>query len=196
MRMLLAFIYMGVGMWIYLRLGGENLHPFVGVGVWLALMFSSVYVCNEGLLRRLKGQSVNDYIEELLVKKQAVREYYKAQRAITFDDLSTGCLCHIVDIGNDRLLCLHGQYLYDYVQIDDDPELNQDRKFPTSEFSLVRIPKRDQVVRLDIGKDVVDEIRLENANLRDFYDLGIKLGDGEIISGISFSKLLDSCKRR
>ena len=50
-----ALIYMAVGMWIYLHLGGVNLHPLIGMALWFVLMFSSVIVCNEGFMRRLKG---------------------------------------------------------------------------------------------------------------------------------------------
>jgi len=73
MRLLFALIYMALGMWIYILLGGGNLHPFIGIGTWFALMFSSVIVCNEGFFRKLKGQSDDDYIDEQLNKKLALR---------------------------------------------------------------------------------------------------------------------------
>ena len=53
-------------------------------------------------------------------------------------------MCHIIDVGGDELLCLYGQYLFSYVEIDDDPELPQSRSFPTSSFSLVRKIKMEK----------------------------------------------------
>lgn len=180
---------MAVGMWIYLHLGGVNLHPLIGMALWFVLMFSSVIVCNEGFMRRLKGQTDEQYIDELIREKKAVEETYHASGAITFDDLNTSCMCHIIDVGGDELLCLYGQYLFSYVEIDDDPELPQSRSFPTSSFSLVRKIKNGEVLQLCIGSSVIDESRCERVKVENLYNLGIMLKDGEIIKGISLAEV-------
>lgn len=189
MRLLFALIYMAVGMWIYLRFGGDNLHPYIGMAVAFGLMFSSVIVCNEGFLRRLKSKTEKQYIDELIRNKKAVKETYHATDAVTFDDLSTSSMCHIIDIGNERLLCLYGQYLYDYVEIDDDPELLQSRSFPTSSFSLVRKVKNGEIMQLNKGNSVIDEVRYKNAKVENLGPLGFKLEDGEIVSGVSLAEV-------
>ncbi|VUD69404.1 hypothetical protein TDB9533_04771 [Thalassocella blandensis] len=173
---------MAVGMWVYFLLGGGELNPFIGIGVWFALMFSSVVVCNEGFLRLIKGQSDREYIDELLSNNLASMENYVASSALTFEDLSTGCLCHILDVGVGKSICLYGQYLYEYTEINDDPELNQCRKFPTSKFSLVRKKKNNEVLDMEIGTDLINEITIENVNINELHKLNIKLEDGEIIS--------------
>ena len=53
---------------------------------------------------------------------------------------------HILYIGNNQLLNLYGQYLYDHEPIDDDPELNLSRKLPTKEFSLIRRIKDNEIL--------------------------------------------------
>lgn len=183
---------MGLGMWIYFLLGGENLHPFIGIGVWFVLMLSSVIVCNEGFLRRLKGQSDNEYLDELLMKKLAQKEHYRARKALTFEDLSTGCLCHIIEIGDDSSICFYGQHLYDNVEITDDPENNQKRKFPTSEFTLIRKKKNQEILRIEVGNEVLEQNYVENPIIEKLRSLGIKLDDGELIKKIPFNRILEA----
>ncbi|MCX2832848.1 hypothetical protein [Microbulbifer thermotolerans] len=155
-------------------------------------MFSSVIVFNEGILKKLKGQSEDEYLDEMLKKNLAKKEHYRARKAITFEDLSTGCLCHIIEIGVDSSICLYGQYLYDYVEIADDPELNQQRKFPTSQFALIRKNKNHEILRIDIGDEVIEEVNVENPKIDRLYELGIKLDDGELIKKIPFSRILEA----
>ena len=45
-------------------------------------------------------------------------------------------MTHFLELSDESVMCLYGQYLYEYEPIDDDPELNQPRLFPTSEFSV------------------------------------------------------------
>jgi len=181
-------------MWAYFQLGGEEFHSSFGF-IWCAfLVLTSVVVCNEGFLRVLKGQSDEEYIKELLDKKLAIKEEYKAIKAITFEDLGTGCLCHLIDVGENEVLCLYGQYLYDYCEIDDDPEINQVRQFPTTDFSLTRKIKNNEILQLDVGTELIDETRIENINLDALYDLGVKLDDGELIKHIQFNELLKLAK--
>jgi hypothetical protein len=192
MRLICALIYISFGMWIYFQLGGEDLHPYIGIAVWFALMLSSVLVCNEGFLRKFKWQSDEEYIQDLLNRHLAVRETYIVTEAITFYDLSTSCMCHLLKISEDEVLCLYGQYLYEYTEIDDDPDLNQGRLFPTSEFSLIRKLKNNEILKLEVGKKVIDESVFKDVEVEKLYDLGIKLDDGEIIHGIDFSKIREA----
>ncbi|MCL6417366.1 hypothetical protein MIB92_17030 [Aestuariirhabdus sp. Z084] len=195
MRLLFALVYIGFGMWAYFALGGDSFHPIIGSIVGFGLLFSSVFVCNEGFLRRIKGQSDKDYINELLGLGKAKKESYTVIEAITFEDLSTSCLCHFLDVGSNSVLCLHGQYLYDFVEIIDDPDINQERVFPTRKFKLVREVKNDEVLDLIVGEDVVSEIRVEYAGsiLEKLYDLGIEIRDGELINHIKFAEIKSIC---
>lgn len=193
MRLLFALIYICVGVWIYLWLGGSELHPFIGIAVGFALMFSSVIVCNEGFFRRIRGISDQEYIDQLLANGLAKLETYRVSAAITFEDLSTGCLCHILETGTDQAVCLYGQYLYDYAEISDDPDINQSRKFPTDNFKLVRRSKDGEVLRLDIGQNLIDEERIRIPDLTRLYDLGFRLEDGEVVSGVQFKKIRAAC---
>lgn len=194
MRLIFAFVYMATGMWLYTLVGGSDFHPAFGFVLFFGLMFSSVIVCNKGFLRLIKGQSDEEYIEELLKFNKARIENYTVTEAISFEDLGTGRLCHLLRSKTDKVICLYGQYLYEYAEIVDDPELNQKRMFPTTEFSIVRQIKNGEILRLDIGDTVLDEIRLENINMKKLSNVGIKIEDGEIINDVSFDKIKDICK--
>lgn len=194
MRLFFAFIYIGLGLWVYFKIGGDELNSYVSLSFGFCLVLSSVIVCNEGFIRILKNQSDEEYLTELLGKGMAKREEFSVSRAITFEDFNTSCLCHILEIGPEKAICLYGQYLYDYVEIDDDPELNQERSFPTSEFSIVRKVKNNEIVRLYEGKHVVDEIRAINTDKTKLRNLGFKLKDGEIINNVDFDKVILACK--
>ncbi|MCA0902219.1 hypothetical protein [Microbulbifer agarilyticus] len=193
MRLILALIYIATGGWLYITLVGDSLPPIVGVIFALALMLSSVIVCNEGFLRRLKGQSEDDHINQLIGERAAVVESFKVHDAITFEDLSTGCLCHLLNIGDNRVACLYGQYLYEYSEITDDPELNQNRMFPTTDFTWVRHLKNNTIIRLEIGKSVCEEVKLENPSIDNLFKLGLQLKDGEVVEGVEFGRLRAAC---
>ncbi|MCP4325789.1 MAG: hypothetical protein GY787_28925 [Alteromonadales bacterium] len=190
MRILLALIYIAVGMWGFFQLGGEQLHPSFGFIWCFFLVLTSVIVCNEGFLRLLKRQSDEEYIKELLDNKLAIKEHYKAIKVITFEDLGTGCLCHLINVGKNEVLCLYGQYLYDYCEIDDDPEINQSRQFPTSDFSIVRKLKNSDILNLEIGSEIIDENRIQNIDIEALYEFGVKLDDGTLMKNIVFEELL------
>ena len=189
MRILLALIYIAVGLWGFFQLGGEQLHLSFGFIWCFFLVSTSVIVCNEGFLKLLKRQSDEEYIKELVDNKLAIKEHYKAIKVVTFEDFGTGCLCHLINVGKNEVLCLYGQYLYDYCEIDDDPEINQLRQFPTADFSLVRKLKNSEILQLDVGNEIIDESRVENINLDALYYLDVRLDDGALMKNIPFHEL-------
>jgi hypothetical protein len=116
-----------------------------------------------------------------------VREQYRTSRALTFEDHTTSCLVHLIDVGDGRLLCLHGQDYYDFEPHDDEPDDPKPRRFPTSEFSLLRHTKKRSVLALLPGATVVEPtvcapLVKQRKVLR---ELGLRLEDGELISGVS-----------
>src|SRR5688572_2666294 len=57
--------------------------------------------------RRARGVRRSDHLLQLEASGEALREHYKGSRALTFEDLTCGCLMHLVDIGEKRILCLY-----------------------------------------------------------------------------------------
>lgn len=120
---------------------GDRAPVVVGLGLGLLLLVLSIvalYLFNpwwanprglmrpEELLRRLED-------EGLLVSSD-----FQARRAFgvrAFDDEGLHYFLELVD---GRVLFLSGQYLYDYEPIADDPEVNQPRRFPCTDFTIRR----------------------------------------------------------
>jgi hypothetical protein len=148
-------------------------------------------------LRRLRGVTWSDHLEQLENAGEAEREHYETHRALTFEDLSTGCLVHLIDVGDGRLLCLYGQNYLDFEPIDDDPEMNQPRRFPTKTFALLRRKKNGEVLTVLPGSVVVDPIVCEPITSQArLHDLGIKLRDGDLISAVLFHSVEDAMRTK
>ena len=191
MRLIFALGYIAFGIWVYFWLGGEKLHPYIGIAFGFALLFSSVIVCNEGFFRKLRGVSDKEHIENLISNKQAVIEEYEAYKSIVFEDLRTGCTAYLIDVGNSNMICLYGQD-YGFEPIDDDPEFNQKRVFPTETFSLIRELKKQRVLEVTPKGNVVEPTIIETPNIEKLYDVGFKLEDGEIVKNITYVEVLNA----
>jgi len=136
--------------------------------------------------RYLRGVSWDDYLQQLEKTGKALREEYEASRALTVEDHTTGRLMHFVDIGSGRILCLYGQEYYEFEPIDDDPDWNQSRQFPTETFSLLRRAKNDEVLALFPGSVVLEPTTCDPiVKPQKLIELGFQLIDGEIVSGSS-----------
>ena len=137
-------------------------------------------------IRESRGISWEDHLVKLEEDGKAVREHYEVLGAATLQDLTTSCLLHLLDIGDGRILCLHGQSYYDYEPFSDEeePELNSERTFPTAKFSLIRHKKKSAVLGILPGTEVVEPaLQAEIYDQRPLIDLGITIRDGEIATG-------------
>jgi hypothetical protein len=140
--------------------------------------------------RSFRGISWDSHVKKLEESGKALREHYQTGRAATFEDLRTGCLVHLLDLGDRGLLCLYGQQYFDYEPIDDDPDLNQPRKFPTRSFSLLRRTNNGDVLELSPGPDVFEPtVRGAITRTEHVNSLGIQLKDGEIFPDVSFDSI-------
>ena len=141
-------------------------------------------------IRRLRGVSRDEHLRNLEASGHAVREQYRTVDALSFEDLNTGSLVHVIDIGAGRLLCLVGQQYYDFEPVDDDPEVNQPRLFPSREFSLLRQVESNAVLALFPGTVVVEPtVREPVSRFEKLFELGIRLEDGEIVTGVSLGEV-------
>jgi len=92
-----------------------------------------------------------DYIKDLENRGLLVSTDYQATRAFELEEYEDEGLHYFVELADGTVLYLTGQELYEYGPIedgDDDPELNQPRRFPCTEFSLRR--HRDEKYWIDI----------------------------------------------
>ena len=156
------------------------------LGAFLVLILKDLV--SEAVLwyRRLSGVPWEEHLKRLEAKGKAIREEYEAHSALTVEDHTTGRLMHFVDIGSGRILCLYGQSYYEFEPIDDDPEENQARQFPTRTFSVVRHAKKNEVLALIPGSDVLEPTICDPiVKPKKLLKLGFQLTDGEIVSELN-----------
>jgi hypothetical protein len=146
-----------------------------------------------GWWRAVRGVGWDEHLVRLENDGKAIRERYETTRCITFEDLSTGCIAHLLDLGDRGILCLYGQSYFEFEPIDDDPDVSQPRKFPTKNFSLLRRKSNGEVLALYPGADVF-EPTVCGGIVGPEEAIDHKLKDGGIISTKSFEDIEQSCK--
>jgi hypothetical protein len=147
------------------------------------------------MLRWLRGISWEDHLKKLEEEGKAGREFYQVSRAITFEDLRTSCLVHLLEVGDNQLLCLCGQYYYEFEPIEDDPDMNQPRKFPTQSFSMLRRKSNREILKIFPGADVLEPTVCGGVvQPQKLYNLGIRLEDGELAMSVSFETVEETCR--
>ena len=159
MRVILAGLFVFGGLLFAITLLGPHFDQashsagsiLIGLvmGAALILLVLIAQVIFNGPIR--KGKDWGDpeqYIKDLEEKGLLVSTDYRATRAFQLEEYEDEGSHYFVELADGTVMYLTGQYLYDYGPIDDDPELNQTRKFPCTEFSLRS--HRDEKFAIDI----------------------------------------------
>ena len=187
MRLLAALIYIIFGMWAFSKIGIDS-STWMWIPAFFFLIFTSV-IFNEGTIRRFRGISYEDHVKNLLADGKAKVEEYTVQNAIVFEDMDTGCTAYLLDIGGSRMFVLYGQD-YGFEPINDDPEINQERLFPTESFSITRESKNRRVLDATPKGKVINSSIIESPRIENLADFGFTLEDGEIVENIAFDDVL------
>jgi hypothetical protein len=118
-----------------------------------------------------------------------VSEYYRANRAFEVQEFEDEGPHYFIELENGSVLYLNGQYLYDYAEIEDDPEVNQPRRFPCTDFTLRRHRDTGAVMDIDCRGSVLDTAS-SLATKRVWDYLGDRnFDDGEIVADESYANL-------
>lgn len=140
--------------------------------------------------RALGGVSREEHLKQLQARGEALLLDYEVIAALTVEDLGTSCLIHFLDIGESRILCLYGQEYYEFEPIEDDPEFNQPRRFPTRTFSLLLHRKKNKVLNVYPGDAVLEPAVCDPIKTPDNLNaLGFKLKDGEVVTGTNLAAI-------
>ncbi len=194
MRLAAALAYLFAGMWLFFWLFPEG--PFaLWLALFFALMFSSVPLFNKGLLRKLKGQSYAEYLQELGARGKLAEETLHAERALYFEDLDTGCAAIFLDIGQQGVLCLYGQHLYEFDLGDDSATLRQKRIFPCREFILRRLKKNGEIMELVPRGEGFEPFVIAQPPRKTLRQLRIRMRDGDIYTHLKYDELLVAFSR-
>lgn len=118
--------------------------------VLLGSLFVSAFLFNKpGYPPTMPGETYEEYLARLVEEGLLVSESFTATRAFQVEEYDDEGSHYFIELTDGAVLYLNGQYLYEYEEITDDPEYNQPRRFPCSQF----IVRRDKTTR-----DVLDII--------------------------------------
>lgn len=189
LRVLCAAVFVFVAMMWSSGVIPKALMPWAMFVVIPLAVFISFALFDRHFLRRLLV-SDEKHIDKQIEKGRAAKQTLTISRALSFEDLRTSCMVHFLELDGGSVMVLYGQYLYEYEPIDDDPEMNQPRRFPTSTITIVRYVKSGELLDLEIGSEVIDtKLIQEPDDYSVIADLGFKLEDGEVVDGVTFDEL-------
>ena len=116
----------------------------------------------------------------------------RATKAFGIEDYNDEGPHYFVELKDGTVLYFVGQYLYDYEPISDDPEISQPRKFPCTEFTILRHNKQRHILNIQCGRVALEPEMIIDVK-EPFHLLRRLLGhvpkDGEMISGLSYDSL-------
>lgn len=127
----------------------------IGVLVLLLLLFAQAVINGYQEWSR-RGKTQEDVMNDLRAKGLLVSETFRATRAFEVEEYGDEGPHYLVELDSGDVLYLGGQYLYEYTEIDDDPENNQPRRFPCTEFTVQRHKKEGYVLDIDCRGDVIE----------------------------------------
>jgi hypothetical protein len=129
-----------------------------------------------------------EYIADLESQGQLLRETYHATRAFVVEEFEDEGSHYFIELADGRILYLSGQYLYDFEPISDDPELNQPRRFPCTEFEVLRHKDRGYVIDIHCAGQVLEPELIAPGFTQADWQRGVP-EDGDIIDGKAYDAL-------
>jgi len=162
--------------------------PLPAFAMLASLLLASVIFNRPGLRPSLRRKPLAERLAELELKGLLLRQPFQATRAFAVQEFEDEGSTYYIELADGRVLFLSGQYLYDYEPITDDPEVNQERSFPCTEFEILR--HKDAGYVLDIrctGKVLEPEITAGPFTREDFRRGAPE--DGEIITGKTYESI-------
>jgi len=191
----LLAVSLALFVWIWTSIGdlGGAVLSMIVIALFAGLLFAIFAFLSSwlpDLVRQIRGISRDEHLKQLEASGKAVKAEYEMCRALTVEELGTGSVMHLIDLGSDKILCLIGQYYYEFEPINDDPENNQQRRFPTANFSLLRHAKTGEVLSLSPGMNVIEPtVCAPIVWPEQLSELGFHHVDGEIVSGSSMDEV-------
>ncbi len=196
MRVILAAIFVVIGLSSAVLLITFLLpHPsrlediLIEVGIaalFVALLAAAIFLLGDETGKLAQGFDQDQYIHDLEDKGLLISTDYQAVRAFQLEEYEDEGSHYFVELADRTVLYLTGQNLYEYEPIDNDPELNQPRRFPCTEFSLRS--QRNEKGYIDIQcRGTVIEPEFVEPHPKHFWKRGLE--DGEIITNLSFDEI-------
>ena len=166
MRVFLAGGFVVAGLLLPVNLFGswlEHASPaevaLFGIGnalFCIVLCPAALFLFNTPFGRPTKSQTTEEYLQELEEQGLLVLTECQALRALQVEEYEDEGLHYFVEFADGSILYLNGQELYDYEPIEDDPELNQPRRFPCTAFTLRTHREEKFIVDIECRGSVIE----------------------------------------
>jgi hypothetical protein len=165
----------------------------VGLGLGLLLLLLSIVALvlfNPWWANPLGRTTSEELLRRLEDKGLLVSSDFRARRAFGVGEAEDEGLHYFLELIDGRVLHVSGQYLYDYEPISDDPELNQPRRFPCTDFTVRGNKAEGYVVELLVcrGRIIEPEFIAPPFTKRSRRAIGAP-EDGQILSDRSYDLL-------
>jgi hypothetical protein len=120
--------------------------PMIVVILLVAVVLALFLFNSSGFRPVAPWKSTEELLNKLREKGLLLSEPFTARRAFQVEEFEDEGSHYFIELDDARTLYLNGQYLYDFEPISDDPELNQPRRFPCTEFTILRHKEEGYVV--------------------------------------------------
>ena len=186
MRILLAILYIVLGMVLYFQYAFD---PTFALGITLLslLLLSSLLLFNPGLLRRLRGQSYEQYLASLEAQGKLEHASYHVSRAFHYEDLGNGRSAYFLEVDHHGVLCLYGQYLRTYAS---GTGPGHPREFPTRTLTLHRLKKNQALLEMHPEGETFEPTVIAQPSPEILRELNIQPRDGQLCTHIGYDELL------
>ena len=128
-------------------------------------------------------------IEEMEQQGLLIHEKYEATRAFQVEEFEDEGCQYFIELKNGSVLFLCGQYLYDYEPLGNEPKQKQPRKFPCTEFTVLRDKRDGLIVDVVCGGTVIEPECEVPPFTEAEHESGRAPTDGDIISGRSYEQI-------
>jgi hypothetical protein len=136
------------------------------------------------LLRRALGERIAELDKDGLI----TREAFKATRAFALEEVEDEGSHYFIELIDGKVLYLNGQYLYEFEPTTDDPELNQARRFPCTDFVILRHKIAKYVIDIQCNGTVLEPELTAPPFTKADFKRGIP-EDREVISSANYDEL-------
>jgi len=164
--------------------------------VMLGLAAVSLWLFNPKGTDPFGRRSLEEQLRELRRLDLLEASSFRAKRAFGVEEYEDEGLHCYIELESGSVLFLSGQYLYDYEPITDDPELNQPRRFPCSEFTVHRHRQERFVADITCGGSVLEPEGIAPPLGARVWRAGGVPEDGQVITTATFEELKERDSKR
>lgn len=162
--------------------------PAVIAALFLSLFLAMFLFNGPGFRPNLRRISLAEQLAELEAHGLLLRQPFRAVRAFAVEEFEDEGSHYYIELADGKVLYLNGQYLYEYEPITDDPELNQPRLFPCTEFEILRHKEAGYVIDIVRSGEVLEPELTARPYNKAEWRRGLP-EDGEVIADRPYDEL-------